>query len=225
MAGNGRQGLIAGLAGGTTVVGLSELIKLFSKKVEAAPEGATLITLDEWTKDAITVALGLLGDVSLKLNILGEISGKLDVSIDQVDALIPEEDKPAKGFAFDVVPIEAQHIAMISPTPLYETGPGVKGSIVLIELMSDSADIDYDLIFDTAKWSFNIADMVEQSIEYPHYPGAWIAKATGGQFVFMFSSGGVMGMNHKDHFDLIAKATTEAEANIIRGTIVRKVYE
>lgn len=211
-----RKAILTGIAGGTTAVGLWGLIKLLTKKVEAAPpEGATLITLDEWTKDALITALGLLGNISIKLDALAEISTKLD-------AIAPPE---TRKYIFDIVPIEAQHIAMISPTPLYETGLGVEGSIALIELMSDSEDINYDLIFDTAIWSFNVSDMIEQSIEYPHYPGAWIAKATGGQFVFMFSSGGVMGMGHKDHFDIIAKATTAAEANIIRGIIVRKVYQ
>jgi len=214
--GNGKQSFMAGIAGGATVVGLREIINLLKKGAEAAPpEGATLITLDEWTKEALTTAIGLLVDVSLELNTLAE----------KVDALIPAEEKPAKGFTFDVVPIEGQYIAMVSPTPLYETGPGVEGSIALVEIMSDSKDIIFDLIFDTAIWSFNVSDMVEESIEYPHYPGAWIAKATGGQFVFMFSSGGVMGMGHKDHFDLIAKATVAEGANITRGTIVRKVYE
>lgn len=213
---NGRQGLIAGLAGGATIVGLKELLDWLRKPVEAAPpEGATLITLDEWTKDALTAMLALLGNVSAKLDALEDILSKLE-------AIAPPE---AKKYTFDVVPIEEQHIAMISPTPLYETGPGIEGSIALIELMSDSKDINYDLIFDTTIWSFNVSDMIEQSIEYPHYPGAWIAKATGGQFVFMFSSGGAMGMGHKDHFDLIAKATVAAGANITRGTIVRKVYE
>ena len=224
--GNREKAILTGVTGGLTAIGLKKLIDLFTRKVEAAPpEGATLITLDEWTKDALTAALGLLGDASLKLNTLVEISGKLDALTEKVDALIPADAKPPKGFTFDVVPIEAQHIAMISPTPLYETGPGIEGSIALIELMSDSKDINYDLIFDTAIWSFNVSDMIEQSIEYPHYPGAWRAKATGGGFAFMFSSGGAMGMAHKDHFDLIAKTTIPAGANIIRGIIVRKVYE
>lgn len=223
---NREKPILTGFTAGITAVGLNEFIKLLTKKAEAAPpEGATLITLDGWTKDVLTAALGLLGDVSLKLNTLGEISEKLDTLTKKVDALIPDEAKPPKGFTFNVVSIEAQHIPMIAPRPLYETGPDMKGSVIAIELVSNSSNIDYDLILDGMIWSFNVADLVSQSIEYPHFPGAWIAKATGGQFVFMFSSGGMMGVSYKNSFSLMAKATVAAGVDILSGKVIEKVYE
>jgi len=66
--------------------------------------------------------------------------------------------------------------------------------------------------------------MVEQSIEFPHFPGAWIEKATGARFVFMFSGGDSMQVRFWDNFRLEARTTTDTPVTIIAGQIVEKIF-
>ncbi len=100
-----------------------------------------------------------------------------------------------------------------------------KGALIAVELVSDSKDVQYDLHLDDMVWSFNVSDMIDQSIEYPHFPGGWIAKATGASFVFMFSSGATSDVRYRTNFRLQARATSATPVTITRGELVRKIYD
>lgn len=199
--------LLAGFGGG----GIVALIAWLSSKAAAAlPEGVTVITPDEWTKETL---LGLLTG-------LGEISSKLSTLIDLLggEPTIPT-------YRFEVTPIETVTIPGMTPKELYLSESPHSGAIVAIELVSDLKDVEYELHIDDIVWTFNVSNMVDASIEYPHFPGGWIAKATGAMFVFMFSSGATMDVRYKTNFRLVAKATSANDVTISRGELVRKIYE
>lgn len=203
--------LLGALAGG----GLVELIHWLTRGVEAAPpEGAVICTPDDWTKQLL---LGMFAE-------LAEISGKLDTQIgllSDIKCLLGGE-PPTVGF--EVTPIPAKTIPGLTPAELYLSESPHSGSVIAIELVSDCKDIEYELHLDDIVWTFNVSDMIDSSIEYPHFPGAWIAKATGAMFVLIFSSG-AMDVRYKTNFSLLAKATSATDVNILRGELVRRVYE
>ena len=169
----------------------------------------TVFTPDEWTKNAI---LGLLTGIKDEISLLTDIKALL-----QGEPVIPT-------FDFEVTPIETLTIPGLTPKELYLSESPHSGSIVAIELVSNSKDVEYELHIDDIVWKFNVSDMIDSSIEYPHFPGGWIAKATGATFVFIFSSG-AMDVRYKANFSLIAKATSATDVTISRGELVRKVYE
>lgn len=107
---------------------------------------------------------------------------------------------------------------------LYKTTAPEKGAIARIKFVSSGKDIQYDLYIDNQRWSFNVSDMVDQSIEHPHFPGAWIEKATGAQYVFVFSGGDSMQVRFWDNFRLVALTTTAAAVTIFKGQIVQKIF-
>lgn len=207
------KALLAGFGGG----GIVALITWLISKAEAAPpEGVTVFTPDEWTKNAILGLLTGLGEVSSKLN--AEISLLKDIT-----ALLGGE-PTVPTFRFEVTPIAAVTIPGLTLKNLYLSESPHSGSIVAIELVSNSKDVEYELHIDDIVWTFNVSDMVDSSIEYPHFPGGWIAKATGAMFVLMFSSG-AMDVRYKTNFRLVAKATSATDVTISRGELVRKVYD
>lgn len=210
------KALLAGFGGG----GIVALIAWLRAEAAALPEGVTIITPDEWTKETL---LGLLTG-------LGEVSSKLDNQIkllDDIKVLLGGEPTipTIPTFRFEVTPIVAVTIPGLTPKSLYLSESPHSGAIVAIELVSNSKDVEYELHIDDITWVFNVSDMVDSSIEYPHFPGGWIAKATGDMFVFMFSSGATMDVRYSTNFRLVAKATSAADVTISRGELVRKIYE
>lgn len=195
--------------------GLVELIHWLTREVHAAPPGATVVTPDEWTKQLL---LGMLAE-------LAEISGKLDTEIGlltDIKCLLGGELPTAK---YDVREIPHTLVSNTVAAELYISGEEHSGSVIAFELVSDSKDIEYELHLDDIVWTFNVSNMIESSIEYPHFPGAWIAKATGAMFVLLFSSGAAMDVRYRKYCSLLAKATTTTDVNISRGEIIRRVYE
>ncbi len=205
--------LLAGFGGG----GIVALIAWLSSKAAAAPpEGVVIFTPDEWTKETL---LGLLTG-------LGEISSKLSTQIDllkDIKALLGGE-PTIPTYRFEVTPIEAVTIPGLTPKNLYLSESPHSGAIVAIELVSNIKDVEYELHIDDIVWTFNVSNMIDTSIEYPHFPGGWIAKATGAIFVLMFSSG-AMDVRYKTNFRLVAKATSATDVTISRGELVRKIYD
>ena len=213
--------LVAGAAGAFAGSMVALLGWLASQAKAAPPEGAVIFSPDEWTKEAI---MGMLGA-------LAQISGKLSTQIGLLEdikegiAAITGVEIPGIVFRLEVTPISEKVIPGLSPATLYTADSPEKGALVAAELVSDSKDIQYDLHLDDMVWSFNVSDMIDQSIEYPHFPGGWIAKATGASFVFMFSSGATSDVRYRTNFRLQAKATSANPVTVTRGEIVRKVYE
>lgn len=208
------KALLAGFGGGGIVAFIAWLRSL---AMAAPPEGVTIITPDEWTKEALLGLLTGLGEVSSKLK--DEIS-----LLEEIKALLGGE-PTIPTFRFEVTPIAAVTIPGLTPKNLYLSESPHSGAIVAIELVSNSKDVEYELHIDDITWVFNVSDMVDSSIEYPHFPGGWIARATGAVFVFMFSSGATMDVRYRTNFRLVAKATSAADVTISRGELVRKLYE
>ena len=202
---------------GFTAGGIIALIDWLRSLAREVPEGAVIFTPDEWTKETL---IGIL-------TALAEISGKLDDGIAVLkDIKVLLGGEPAvPTFSFEVTPIEATVVLGLSPKALSPSESPHSGAVIAIELVSDCKDIEYELHLDGIVWTFNVGKMIESSIEYPHFPGAWIAKATGESFVFMFSSGATMDVRYKTNFSLLAKATSATDVNITRGELVRKIYE
>lgn len=214
--------ILAGVAGGVTAGGIMAILTWLTEQAKAAPpEGAVIFSPDEWTKEAI---IGMLAA-------LGEISGKLSTQIDlledvkQAIAAITGEEIPGILFRLEVTPISEKVIPALSPATLYQADSPEKGALIAVELVSDSKDVQYDLHLDDMVWSFNVSDMIDQSIEYPRFPGGWIAKATETTFVFMFSSGATSDVRYRTNFRLQAKATSANPVTVTKGELVRKVYE
>ncbi len=206
------KALLAGFGGG----GIVALIAWLRSTMAAPPEGVTVFTPDEWTKETL---MGLLTGLS-------EVSSKLDDQIkllDDIKVLLGGE-PTVPTFRFEVTPIAAVTIPGLTPKNLYLSESPHSGAIVAIELVSNSKDVEYELHIDDITWVFNVSDMVDSSIEYPHFPGGWIARATGAVFVFMFSSGAT-DVRYSTNFRLVAKATSAADVTISRGELVRKLYE
>lgn len=221
-------GFVAGATAGALAGGIVGLLSWLAAEARAAPpEGAVIFSPDEWTKEAIMGGLTLLNEISGKLTTLG---GKLDTQTDLLEdikegiAAISGVEIPGIVFRLEVTPISGKVVPGV-PATLYEADSPEKGALIAVELVSDSKDVQYDLHLDDMVWSFNVSDMIDQSIEYPHFPGGWIAKATGATFVFMFSSGATSDMRYRTNFRLQAKATSANPVTITRGELVRKVYE
>jgi len=221
--------ILAGVAGGVTAGGIVALLGWLTAQARAAPpEGAVIFSPDEWTKEAIIGGLAALGEISGNLSTL---ASKLDTQINLLEdikellaAITGVEEIPGIVFRLEVTPISGKVIPGV-PATLYEADSPEKGALIAVELVSDSKDVQYDLHLDDMVWSFNVSDMIDQSIEYPHFPGGWIAKATGATFVFMFSSGATSDMRYRTNFRLQARATSTNPVTITRGELVRKVYE
>ncbi|GAH78709.1 unnamed protein product, partial [marine sediment metagenome] len=152
------------------------------------------------------------------------LSTQIDL-LEQMIAAITGEEIPGIVFRLEVTPISEKVIPALSPATLYLADSPEKGALIAVELVSDSKDVQYDLHLDDMVWSFNVSDMIDQSIEYPHFPGGWIAKATGASFVFMFSSGATSDVRYRTNFRLQARATSATPVTITRGELVRKVYD
>ncbi|GAI46203.1 unnamed protein product, partial [marine sediment metagenome] len=151
--------LLAGFGGG----GIVALIAWLSSRVIAAPEGVTVFTPDEWTKELL---LGLLTGLNEEISLLKDIKALL--SGEPVEL----------AFIFEVTPITAVTIPGLTPKNLYLSDSPHSGAIIAIELVSNIKDVEYELHIDDIVWKFNVSDMIDSSIEYPHFPGGWIAKAT-----------------------------------------------
>jgi len=214
--------ILAGLAGGVTAGGIIAILSWLTEQAKAAPpEGAVIFSPDEWTKQAIMGGLGALAEIS------GKLSTQIGLLEDIKDgiAAISGVEIPGIRFRLEVTPITEKVIPGLSPATLYTADSPEKGALVAVELVSDSKDVQYDFHLDDIVWSFNVSDMIDQSIEYPHFPGGWITLATGATFVFMFSSGATSDVRYRTNFRLQAKATSANPVTITRGEIVRKVYE
>jgi len=118
--------------------------------------------------------------------------------------------------------IESVTIPGLTPRELILGESPLGGVVLSIEIESDRQEIQYDLYIDNVKWSFNVATMVHRLIQYPRFPGGWIARAAGGVFVFVFS-GGVSGLQYSKNIRLVAKATSANNVIIAGGEMVRRI--
>jgi len=211
--------IAVGALAGTTAIGIWKLIDALKVKA-APPEGGVICTPDDQTKEAIAVALGLLTEIAIKLDNLGIIVDRLDLISDYLRDI-----SPAAEYRFRITDTET-NLAILGKTTkqLYATTAPDKGAIARVKLVSNGKDIQYDLYIDSQRWSFNVSDMVEESIEFPHFPGAWIEKATGDRYVFMFSGGDSMQVRYWNNFRLVARTTTATAVTILEGQIVEKVF-
>ena len=209
------------LLAGVTAGGLAAFISWLVSEARAAPPEGPIVSPDEWTKESIIAMLAAWGEISTKLDDQKELLTQIR---DGIYTLTGEEIPKPEIYSLEVIPITPTLIPGLTPKSLYLSESPEKGALVAIVLVSDSQYVQYDLHLDDVVWSFNVADMIEQSIEYPHFPGAWIATATGSLFVLMFSSG-AMDVPYKTNLRLQAKATSATDVNITRGELVRKVYE
>ena len=212
---------VGALTGGI-VVGLAKLLEALTKPVGAAPPGVQVVKPDNETRQAIASIIALLADISVKLDKLDDTNSHLaDIKAILSGEPIPSEAKYTFRFTTDA--LQNKLVAGNAELELYQTTAPDKGAILRIKLVSDSADIRYDLYIDNQKWQFNVADMVDQSIDTPHSPGAWLDKATGTEFVFMFSGGESMLVRYWDNFRLVARTTTATAVTIASGEIVEKI--
>ena len=220
---------VGALTGGI-VVGLAKLLEALLRPAEAKP-GVQVVRPDNETRQAIASIIALLADMSVKLDYLSDISIKLDDTnshLADIKAILSGEPIPSEAkytFRFTTDALQNKLVAGNAELELYQTTAPDKGAILRIKLVSDSADVRYDLYIDSQKWKFNIADMVAQSIDTPHSPGAWLDKATGTEFVFMFSGGESMLVQYWDNFKLVARTTTATAVTIASGEIVEKVLD
>lgn len=216
---SGRTIAVGALAG-TTAIGIWKLIDALKAKA-APPEGAVICYPDDQTKEAIATALGLLAEIAIKLDNLGIIVDRLDLISDYLREISPD----LAEYRFRITDTET-NLAIPGKTTkqLYATTAPDKGAIARVKLISNGKDIQYDLYIDNQRWSFNVSDMVDQSIEHPHFPGAWIEKATGDRFVFIFSAGDSMQVRYWNNFSLVARTTTTTAVTILEGQIVEKIF-
>ena len=211
------KALLIGTAGG----GLGALFTwLISQAKAAPPEGAVIFSPDEWTKDTLLGMLAALNEISSKLS---TVSDKLDAGIDLLSVIAGVE-APGVPFRLEVTPISEVTIPGMTSKDLYLSPSPTKGAVIAIELVSDVKDIEYDLHLDDIVWSFNVSDMITHSIEFPHFPGAWLSKASAGTYVFMFSSGATSDVKYQTNLRLKAKATSASDVTL-SGTLVSKVYD
>ncbi|GAI01280.1 unnamed protein product, partial [marine sediment metagenome] len=113
--------LLAGFGGG----GIVALIAWLSSRVIAAPEGVTVFTPDEWTKELL---LGLLTGLNEEISLLKDIKALL--SGEPVEPTVP-------AFTFEVTPITAVTIPGLTPKNLYLSDSPHSGAIIAIELVSN----------------------------------------------------------------------------------------
>lgn len=217
------KAILAGVAAGGTVAGLAALIKALTKSVEAAP-GVRVVAPDEQTKQVFATTLTLLADISVKLGPLDLANAYLADIKAGILALAGIE-LPIGQYHFRIMDTE-ENLAIPGKTTkeLYKTTAPEQGAIARVKLISDGKDIAYDLYIDNQRWPFDVSDMVDQSIQYPHFPGAWIEKATGAQYVFVFSGGDSMQVRFWDNFRLVARTTTATPVTILEGQIVEKIF-
>lgn len=226
------KAIFAGALTGGTVVGIAELIRALTRKVEAAPpEGVQIVAPDVQTKEVFAAGLALLADISIKLDSLDVIAGRLDLAnayLADIKAgvlALAGIELPLGQYSFRITDTE-ENLAIPGKTTkeLYKTTAPEKGAIARVKFISDGKDIEYDLYIDNQRWAFDVSDMVDQSIEHPHFPGAWIEKATGAQYVFVFSGGDSMQVRFWDNFRLVARTTTATPVTIFEGQIVEKIF-
>ncbi len=219
------KAVFAGALTGGTVVGIAELIRSLTRKVEAAPpEGVQVVTPDLQTKEVFAAGLALLADISVKLNSLDLTNAYLADIKAGILALTGIE-LPLGQYSFRITDTE-ENLAIPGKTTkeLYKTTAPEQGAIARVKFISNGKDIQYDLYIDNQRWSFDVSDMVDQSLEHPHFPGAWIEKATGAQYVFVFSGGDSMQVRFWDNFRLVALTTTATPVTILEGQIVEKIF-
>jgi len=208
--------ILAGTAGG----GIAALLTWLINTARAAPpEGAVIFSPDEWTKETLLGMLTALNEISSKLS---AVSGKLDAEIDLL-SIIAGVEAPGVPFKLEVTPISEVTIAGMTSKDLYLSPSPEKGAVIAIKLVSDIKDVEYDLHLDDIVWSFNVSDMITHSIEFPHFPGAWLSRASAGTYVFMFSSGATSDVKYQTNFRLTAKATSVNDVTL-SGILVCKVY-
>ena len=230
------KAIAKGALAGAGVIGTYKLIEALTKKVEAAPpEGVQIVAPDEQTKEVFATVLALLADTSVKLDALDVIADRLDLANDYL-ADIKTGILALAGIELPLPLTEAQYNFRITDTEenlaipgkttkeIYKTTAPELGAIVRVKLISSGKDIQYNLYIDNQRWAFDVSDMVDQSIEHPHFPGAWIEKATGAQYVFVFSGGASMQVCFWDNFRLVARTTTATPITILEGQIVEKIF-
>jgi len=211
----------AAFGGALTALGIDKLINALSVKA-APPPGGVICIPDDDTRAAIAGILGLLSGISAKLDNLESIIDRLDEIKDLLGSL------PG---------VEARYQLRITSLPenlvipgktdkeLYKTTAPEIGSVVRVKVISDGQDIQYDIYLDGQRWPFSVADMVDQSLGHPHFPGAWIEKATGAQFSFVFSSGDSMQVRFWDSFRLVARTITTSSVTIFEGQVVEQIFK
>lgn len=229
------KAIATGVLVGGIIVGLAKLLEALTKPVGAAPPGVQIVKPDDETRQAIASIIALLADIGVKLDILSpklsaieNNTAELDLTnslLADIKAILAGEPVPTEAkYNFRVADTEQNLlIAGNSEKELYRATAPDKGALLRIKLVSDSADIRYDLYIDNRRWQFNVADMLDESIELPHFPGAWLEKATGTEFVFMFSGGESMLMRYWDSFRLVARTTTATAVTIASGEVAEKV--
>ncbi len=218
--GEKETGIIAGLIGGGTVIGIAELIKALTTPAGPKP-GVQVVAPDEETKKVFAAVLSLLADISSKLDNLDSTNDHLSEIEKGILALAGIE----LEYRFRITPTE-ENLAMAGndTKELYATTTPEKGAIARVKLVSTGKDIEYSLYIDNQRWIFNVSDMVDQLIEYPHFPGAWIEKASGSEYVFIFSGGDSMQVRYWNNFRLAARTTTATPVTILEGEIVEKIF-
>ena len=229
------KAIAKGALAGAGVIGTYKLIEALTRKAEAAPpEGVQIVAPDEQTKEVFAAGLALLADISIKLDKLASldvITGRLDLANDYLAGIksailaLSGAEVPTGQYNFRITDTE-ENLAIPGKTTkeIYKTTAPEQGAIARVKLISDGKDIQYDLYIDNQRWAFDVSDMVDQSIQYPHFPGAWIEKATGAQYVFVFSGGDSMQVRYWDNFMLVARTTTATPVTILEGQIVEKIF-
>jgi hypothetical protein len=214
------KAILAGAVAGGTAIGIAELIRALTKPAAPKP-GVIVVTPDEDTKKVFAAVLSLLADISSKLDKLDSIDDHLSAIEEGISALAGIE----LEYRFRITPTEENLvIAGNTPKELYATTTPERGAIARIKLVSDGKDIEYSIYIDNQRWIFNVSDMVDQLIKYPHFPGAWIEKASGGEYVFIFSGGDSMQVRFWNNFRLVARTTTATSVTILEGEIVEKIF-
>ena len=214
------RAVAAGALSGFGAIGIWKLIEALRKPAEAAPPGGVQVVMpDEQTREALAAALDLLAAISTKLDRLDSLSRDVANIVEYLGAEVSKAQ-----YQFRITDTE-ENLAIPGKTTkqLYATTAPEQGAIARIKLISTLKDIQYNLYIDNQRWAFNVSDMVEQSIEFPHFPGAWIEKATGAKYVFVFSSGDSMQVRFWDNFRLEARTTTDTPVTILAGQIVEKI--
>jgi hypothetical protein len=215
------KAILAGAVAGGTAIGIVELIKALTTPGAPKP-GVQVVAPDEDTKKVFAAVLSLLAAISSKLDKLDSIDDHLSAIEEGILALAGIE----LEYRFRITPTETNLVIAGNVTKdIYATTTPEKGAIARIKLVSTGKDIEYNLYIDNQRWIFNVSDMVDQLIKYPHFPGAWIEKASGGEYVFIFSGGDSMQVRFWNNFRLVARTTTTSTSvTILEGEIVEKIF-
>lgn len=210
-------GALAGLG----AIGVWKLIE--SLKAEGAPpEGVQVITPDTQTKEAIAAMLALLADVSTRLGDTNGYLASIDAALAAMSGISPI---PEQQYTFRATDI-ADNLVITGNSfrTLFETTAPDQGALLRIRALTNSRFVSYEIYVDGLRWVFNVDDMINESIDHPHFPGGWIEKATGGQFTFMFSGGESMLYRYWTKLMIVARATTAANVTLLKGDIVDKIF-